>query len=81
MEPERSVVCPICGGSLGEIDVLIGLAIASHIDEAGKIEWAGDTEIDWNSQKPKHNPPRFECTDCGRVFAFTSSQFVEIKED
>ena len=80
MEPIKLAVCPICGGSLGEIDVLIGLAIASHIDEAGKVEWAGDTEIEWDSQKPKHNPPRFECTGCGRVFVLNSKQFTEVEE-
>jgi hypothetical protein len=73
--------CPRCGGVLGEIDVLSGYAIVSHV-EAGQIVWAGDTDVDWDNQRPRHNPARFECMSCGRVFVFraSTSQFVEVGE-
>ncbi len=73
--------CPRCGGVLGEIDVLPSYAIVSHV-EAGQIVWAGDTDVDWDNQRPRHNPARFECMACGREFVFRASvaQFVEVRE-
>ena len=75
--------CPVCSSSLGEIDVLIGYAIFNSIDETGKLEWSGDTQIDWDAQAPQHNPPRFKCMQCSRVFTYNSTlrQFIEVKED
>ena len=73
--------CPVCAGSLAEVDLIVGLAIVDHIDDDGKIVWSGETIMDWDNQKPQHDPRRFECVDCGRQFTFTSSQFVEIKEN
>ncbi len=73
--------CPACGGSLGEVDLIIGLAIVDHIEDSGEIVWSGETKVAWDSQVPQHKPPRFECADCNRAFTLTSSQFVEIKED
>ena len=73
--------CPCCGGALGEIDVLPGLAIVSYVEPDGKIVWAGDTEIDWDSQRAEHTPARFLCTACNRVYVLDAStfQFVEVE--
>ncbi len=79
MEPKQ-VVCPICGGSLGEIDALIGLAVVSHIDEAGQIAWAGDTDINWDAQKSAYDPPRFACLECDAVFERNGNQFTALQE-
>jgi hypothetical protein len=82
MEP-LGVVCPACGGRLGEIDHLIGYAIVGHIDEKGEIAWAGDTEINWDAQRPADDPAVFECMECGRCFTYDKEQrqFKEITED
>jgi hypothetical protein len=79
---DRPAGCPRCGGELGEIDVLPGYAIVSHVEAGGRIEYAGYTDVDWDNQRPQHNPARFECMACGRVFVFraSASQFVEVRE-
>jgi hypothetical protein len=79
---DRPARCPHCGGELGEIDVLPSYAIVSHVEAGGRIEYAGYTDVDWDNQRPRHNPARFECMACGRAFVFraSASQFVEVRE-
>jgi hypothetical protein len=82
MEPPE-VACPVCGGGLGEIDTLIGLAIVGTIEPDGTLTWAGETKIDWDTQAPENNPPIFECLECSRHFTYDKAkrQFNEITED
>jgi hypothetical protein len=73
MEPPE-VSCPVCGGSLGEVDVLIGYAIVGTIEPDGTLTWAGDTKIDWDAQVPQNDPAVFECMECGRSFTYDKGQ-------
>jgi len=50
---------------VGQRDIVPGLALLEWVEDDGSITWNGWTEIDWNSQKPKHDPPQFECSICG----------------
>jgi hypothetical protein len=82
MEPQ-SVTCPICHeGSLGEVDVIVGLAVVGTIEPDGTLAWAGETKINWDSQVPANDPPVFECLECGRSFTYNKArrQFQEIQE-
>ncbi len=62
--------CPNCGGqdSLGEIDLVPGIAWISRVSPSGKIEWAGETKMIWDNQYPAHDPPQIVCRECDEVF-------------
>ncbi len=69
MAAHTPIQCPRCGGhDIAEIDILIGRAKVNGITDDGSLDWEGHTDIDWNSQLPKHIPPRFECGDCSKVW-------------
>jgi len=62
----RSLACPRCGAPdwIAEIDVIPGYALILGIKEDGEIEWNGQTEVDWNEQRPASNPREFICLAC-----------------
>ena len=58
--------CPECSGAaVGRVDVVYGIAEITEIRADGTVDWTGDTEINWDSQRPAHKVPRLECMDCG----------------
>ena len=67
----KSPVCPVCGSQrIAEIDVLPGYALIESVNADGTIDWAGDTEIDWNNQRPESDPPEFICLGCAKTFGW-----------
>ena len=69
--------CPNCGKrELAEIDLIVGYARVSGICDDGSVEWTGDTDVDWNSQLPMHDPPRFTCISCGCTCELKDGEFV-----
>lgn len=58
--------CPECNSTAcGRVDIVYGLAAITEIRADGTVDWTGDTEINWDSQRPAHKVPRLECMDCG----------------
>ena len=58
--------CPACNStSTGRVDVVYGLAEITEIRADGTVDWTGDTEVNWDTQRPAHKVPRLECMDCG----------------
>ena len=61
-----ALACPKCGES-GRIDEITGFAHISRVFEDGEIEWAGQTDVDWNSQRPEKDAggnPIYICLAC-----------------
>jgi hypothetical protein len=70
-------VCPRCHGeSIAEVNTLIGYATVYRVlqaipqegVEARVIEFAGGTDVDWNSSKPKTDADGkviYACRTCG----------------
>jgi hypothetical protein len=45
------VTCTECGaGVRGTLDRIVGIALVSECDD-GTFTWAGETEVDWDSQE------------------------------
>lgn len=67
----RSLVCPMCGASdqIAEIDLIPGYALILGAKKDGSIEWGGETEVDWDGQRPASNPREFVCLACNEKFA------------
>ena len=67
----RSLVCPKCGvpDRIAEIDLIPGYARISGARPDGTLEWAGETEVDWDGQRPASNPREFVCLACNEKFA------------
>ena len=67
----RSLVCPKCGvpDRIAELDLIPGYAAILGVKADGALEWAGETEIDWNGQQPASHPPEFVCRACNEKFA------------
>lgn len=67
-------VCPSCGaeGRIAQLDIVPGCALIESISADGSIEWAGDTELDWNNQRPASNPREFICLACRQRFGAAS---------
>jgi hypothetical protein len=62
---EQQVRCPRCGqGRLAQVDSLLGHAVIEAIRTDGTIVWAGETRMDWDSQRPAHFPPQIVCLAC-----------------
>ena len=73
-EPTVPATCPICGPGTGfsEVDTVMALAVIVGFTGTGTPVWEGTTNVDWDSQRPAHPAPRFECSGC---FAhFTAAQ-------
>ncbi len=66
----RSLVCPKCGvpDRIAEIDLIPGYALILGAKKDGSIEWGGETEVDWDGQRPAGNPREFVCLACNEKF-------------
>lgn len=67
-----TIGCPHCGNSsgFGEANILNATAEVLSFDEDGEPVYAGDTEIEWDSQKLNpHDPLPYRCDSCGECFA------------
>lgn len=66
----RSLVCPKCGEAdqMAELDLIPGTALILGVKKDGSIEWAGETEVDWDGQRPASNPREFVCLACNEKF-------------
>lgn len=66
----RSLVCPKCGVAdrIAEIDLIPGYALILGVKKDGSIEWGGETEVDWDGQRPASNPREFVCLACNEKF-------------
>ena len=62
------VVCPGCGSTIAEVDTLLGLAKVKGINPDGSIDWDGETDVDWDSQKHAGSVPLFTCANCDKVW-------------
>jgi len=61
----KPLVCPECGSQrMAQIDLIPGYAHIQGVKPDGTIEWAGETEVDWDNQRPASNPPEFVCLAC-----------------
>lgn len=67
---DSGVLCPKCGSTdrIAQIDTVEGYALIQDIDDSGEITWAGETEVEWNSQKPASVPPQYICLACHSVW-------------
>ena len=66
----RSLVCPKCqvADRIAEIDLIPGYALILGAKKDGSIEWGGETEVDWDGQRPASNPREFVCLACNEKF-------------
>jgi DNA-directed RNA polymerase subunit RPC12/RpoP len=63
---EIPVVCLTCGSdNVAQVNVVPGYAAIQAIRLDGAIIWAGDTQMDWDGQRPASNPPEYICRTCG----------------
>lgn len=62
--------CPECGeeGRLAQVDLIPGYAMINGVNKDGSIEWAGETRVDWDMQRPASNPPELICLSCNGRF-------------
>ena len=68
--PLRSLVCPKCGepDCIAQCDLIPGYAKILGVKKDGAIEWGGETEVDWDGQRPASNPREFVCLACNEKF-------------
>ncbi|NQT93238.1 MAG: hypothetical protein HQ559_10790 [Lentisphaerae bacterium] len=52
---------------MAQIDTIKGYALIQDVTPDGEIVWAGETRIDWDSQRPADNPAECTCLDCSYV--------------
>ena len=66
----RSLVCPKCGepDCIAQCDLIPGYAKILGVKKDGSIEWGGETEVDWDGQRPASNPREFVCLACNEKF-------------
>ncbi len=63
---EIPVVCPSCGSdNVAQADVIPSYTNLRAVRLDGQIEWSGDTDVQWNDQRPASNPPEYLCLSCG----------------
>ena len=63
---EIPVFCLACGSdNVGQINVVPGYAAIQAVRLDGAILWAGETQMDWDGQRPAGNPPEYACQTCG----------------
>ena len=68
---EQEIRCPRCGeAKLAEQDIVEGRALIQAIRADGSVVWAGETRIDWDSQRPAHFPPQILCLACNHRMTF-----------
>jgi len=64
---EIPVICPACGGdNVAQEDVIPGYARLKSVRLDGQIEWSGDTDVQWDDQRPASDPPAYLCMSCGK---------------
>jgi len=63
----KQPVCPHCGevGGIAEIDRVAVLVPVQTVTADGTLDFTGESEVDWEFQSPRNNPPKFQCRDCG----------------
>ena len=68
----RLPCCSKCGSdAIGEIDTITGFAMISGVDDQGKPEWTGNTEVDWDSQRYTGKMRTFICIACSEIGSLT----------
>ena len=55
-------------GRKAQIDLIPGYALIGGVRENGSLEWAEQTEVDWDMQRPASNPREFVCLACNEKF-------------
>lgn len=67
----RFLVCPKCKtpDRIAQIDIIPGYARINGVKKDGTLEWAGETEVDWDGQRPASNPREFVCLACNEKFS------------
>jgi hypothetical protein len=69
---EQRVRCPRCGQTrLAQVDTVEGLALIEAVRLDGTVVWAGETRMDWDSQRPAHFPPQIVCLACDHRMTFS----------
>ena len=76
LAPHLRAVCPRCGASpeyagFVQRDLIPGLAaFTPEVQADGSVfhNWIGETDVDWDGQRPEHDPPQIVCDACGHVF-------------
>jgi len=78
MEAVTDPRCPACNsGMIVEVDIVYVYASVNGIRNDGSIEWSGESEVNWNSQQPAHDPPRYECKVCRARLKLVGTEFEE----
>ena len=68
--------CPTCDSSgIVEEDVVFAYAGINGVHGDGTIEWSGESEVDWNTQRPAHDPPHYNCEACGTRLKLVGTEF------
>lgn len=58
-------ICPKCGQpAIGTADIVYAVALFSGDPSDGDVEWAGETEVDWNAQTPERDENGFPMVIC-----------------
>ena len=72
--------CPGCEtvSEIAQIDLIPGYARIEAVYEDGSYAWGGETEVDWDMQRPASNPPEFVCLACNRKL--TREELVLVDE-
>ena len=65
--------CPHCGSTeaFSELDLVPGRALFTPVllaDGTVDLQFHGDTEMDWDDQRPASDPPEFLCHACDSTF-------------
>lgn len=65
--------CPHCGSTqeFSELDLVPGRALCTPVllpDGSVDLQFHGETEMDWDHQRPANDPPEFLCHACDRTF-------------
>lgn len=74
MDPTASKpACPQCGstGDFAQRDIIPGLALFLPVvrpDGTIERQWTGDTQVDWDGQRPASHPPEIVCLTCDHIF-------------
>jgi DNA-directed RNA polymerase subunit RPC12/RpoP len=78
----RLLVCPDCGNrAIAQMDLIPGLAEIAGVYEDGTIEWVGETDVDWNGQRPASNPAEYVCLACNEKFSFKQLKVEDVNEE
>lgn len=60
--------CPECEStSIGQRDLIPATAEINCVHSDGTVEWAGESDVDWDGQRPASNPAEWVCLDCNHT--------------